>query len=88
MRIILSSAIRKDQYAMSQYRWVMAAIAGLLMTTSFISLTSFGILSGRMASTFGVSPVVLSVLGIDAFSIGLFAAETWNEAGGVLVATK
>ena len=54
----------------------MAAIAGLLMTTSFISLTSFGILSGRMASTFGVSPTFLSVLGIDAFSIGLFAAET------------
>ena len=40
MRIILSSVVRKDQSAMSQYRWVMAAIAGLLMTTSFISLTS------------------------------------------------
>ena len=72
----------------------MAAIAGLLMTTSFISLTSFGILSGRMASTFGVSPTVLSVLGIDAFSIGLFAAFFLGQGGifdsrlktGVLVA--
>ncbi|MCL4331099.1 MAG: MFS transporter [Candidatus Thermoplasmatota archaeon] len=90
----MSSAIRKDQSAMSQYRWVMAAIAGLLMTTSFISLTSFGILSGRMASTFGVSPTVLSVLGIDAFSIGLFAAFFLGQGGifdarlktGVLVA--
>lgn len=78
----------------SQYRWVMAAIAGLLMTTSFISLTSFGILSTKMASSFGISSGTLSVLGIDSFSIGLFVAFFLGQGGifdtrlksGVLIA--
>ena len=78
----------------SPYRWVMAAIAGLLMTTSFISLTSFGILSTKMASLFGISSGTLSVLGIDSFSIGLFVAFFLGQGGifdtrlksGVLIA--
>ncbi len=78
----------------SQYRWVMAAIAGLLMTTSFISLTSFGILSTKMASSFGISSGTLSVMGIDSFSIGLFVAFFLGQGGifdtrlksGVLIA--
>lgn len=94
MQIILLSVNHGDQPVKLQYRWVMAAIAGLLMTTSFISLTSFGILSSRMASSFGVSSATLSVLGIDAFSIGLFAAFFLGQGGlfdarlktGVLVA--
>lgn len=78
----------------SPYRWVMAALAGLLMTTSFISLTSFGILSTKMATSFGISSGTLSVLGIDSFSIGLFAAFFLGQGGifdtrlkeGVLIA--
>lgn len=78
----------------SPYRWVMAGIAGLLMTTSFISLTSFGIVSGRIAVSIGVNPKLLTVLGIDSFSIGLFAAFFLGQGGifdtrlktGVLVA--
>lgn len=65
----------------SPYRWVMAGIAGLLMTTSFISLTSFGILSTKMASSFGISSGTLSVLGIDSFSIGLFVAFFLGQGG-------
>ncbi|MEM0157360.1 MAG: MFS transporter [Thermoplasmataceae archaeon] len=88
------STNRDNQFEKSHYRWVMAALAGLLMTTSFISLTSFGILSSRMAPAFGVSPVTLSVLGIDAFSMGLFVAFFLGQGGlfdtrlktGVLVA--
>jgi MFS family permease len=72
----------------------MAGIAGLLMTTSFISLTSFGILSGVMASSFHVNSEELTVLGVDSFSIGLFAAFFLGQGGifstrlktGVLVA--
>lgn len=78
----------------SPYRWVMAGIAGLLMTTSFISLTSFGILSPKMATYYHVSYDALTVLGIDSFSIGLFAAFFLGQGGlfnthlktGVLVA--
>lgn len=78
----------------SPYRWVMAGLAGLLMTTSFISLTSFGILSTKMASSFGINSSTLSVLGIDSFSIGLFVAFFLGQGGifdtrlktGVLVA--
>ena len=65
----------------SPYRWVMAGLAGLLMTTSFISLTSFGILSTKMASSFGISSGTLSVLGIDSFSIGLFVAFFLGQGG-------
>jgi len=72
----------------------MAGLAGLLMTTSFISLTSFGILSTKMASSFGINSSTLSVLGIDSFSIGLFVAFFLGQGGifdtrlktGVLVA--
>lgn len=52
----------------------MATVSGLLMTTSFISLTSFGIFSGSIAETHGLDPGTLNTLGVDAFSIGLFAA--------------
>jgi MFS family permease len=78
----------------SRYRWIMAGIAGLLMTTSFISLTAFGIMSTKMASTFGISSGTLSVYGVDAFSVGLFIAFFLGHGGifdtklktGVLVA--
>ena len=65
----------------SPYRWVMAAIAGLLMTTSFISLTAFGILSSKMAIYYHVSVNELTILGIDSFSIGLFAAFFLGNGG-------
>lgn len=65
----------------SPYRWVMAAVAGLLMTTSFISLTSFGILANRIAVSIGVNTHLLTVLGIDSFSIGLFAAFFLGQGG-------
>ena len=85
-------AITDDQK--SRYRWIMAGIAGLLMTTSFISLTAFGIMSTKMATTFGISPTTLSVYGVDAFSVGLFVAFFLGHGGifdtklktGVLVA--
>ena len=65
----------------SPYRWVMAAAAGLLMTTSFISLTSFGILANRIAVSIGVNNHLLTVLGVDSFSIGLFAAFFLGQGG-------
>jgi len=90
----LSGTVSLTAEEKSPYRWVMAAIAGLLMTTSFISLTSFGILSTKMASSFGVSSSTLSVFGIDSFSIGLFVAFFLGQGGmfdtrlktGVLIA--
>ena len=63
------------------YRWVMATISGLLMTTSFISLTSFGILSPQIATTFHINNNTLTVLGVDAFSIGLFVAFFLGHGG-------
>ena len=78
----------------TSYRWVMATAAGLLMTTSFISLTSFGIFSGSIADSFGLDPSTLNTLGVDAFSIGLFVAFFLGHNGffdtrirtGVLIA--
>ena len=78
----------------SSYRWVMAAVCGLLMTTSFISLSSFGILSKSIAETFGLNSSSVTVLGVDSFSIGLFIAFFLGHGGifdtrmrtGVLVA--
>lgn len=72
----------------------MAAVSGILMTTSFISLTSFGIFSGEIAATNGLNPDTLNALGVDAFSIGLFVAFFLGHNGffdtrirtGVLVA--
>ncbi|MGC8609148.1 MAG: MFS transporter, partial [Thermoplasmata archaeon] len=66
---------------MSRYRWVMAAVTGFIMTTSFISLTSFGILSGQIAQTFHINSDSVSVLGVDSFSIGLFAAFFLGNGG-------
>ena len=78
----------------SPYRWVMAAITGVIMTTSFISLTSFGVSAPAMAAAMHVSVQSLSAAGIDAFSVGLFIAFFLGHGGifdtrirlGVLVA--
>jgi len=66
---------------LKSYRWVMATISGLLMTTSFIALTSFGILSSQIATTFHINNSTLTVLGVDAFSIGLFVAFFLGHGG-------
>ncbi len=65
----------------SPYRWVMAAIAGLVMTTSFISLTAFGIVAPSIAKSIHVSSTAMTVYGVDAFSIGLFVAFFLGHGG-------
>lgn len=78
----------------SSYRWVMATIAGIVMTTSFISLTAFSIVSPSIARTIGVGQSKMNLYGVDAFSIGLFVAFFLGHGGlfdtrirtGVLVA--
>ncbi|MHB8360239.1 MAG: MFS transporter [Thermoplasmataceae archaeon] len=65
----------------SPYRWVMAAISGILMTTSFISLTSFSIVSPSIAQTMGVSKNIVDIYGVDSFSIGLFVAFFLGHGG-------
>ncbi len=92
MVISVSDNLPEEQK--SGYRWVMAAVSGLLMTTSFISLTSFGILSKSIAETFNLSVDSVTILGVDSFSIGLFVAFFLGHGGifdtrlktGVLVA--
>jgi MFS family permease len=79
---------------LSSYRWVMAAVSGILMTTSFISLTAFSIVSPAIAQTLRVGSSTVEVYGVDAFSIGLFMAFFLGHGGlfdtrirtGVLVA--
>ncbi|MEM0156207.1 MAG: MFS transporter [Thermoplasmataceae archaeon] len=66
---------------LSPYRWVMAAVAGLVMTTSFISLTSFSIAAPSIAINLGVGSNTIEVYGVDAFSIGLFAAFFVGHGG-------
>ena len=78
----------------SPYRWVMALVAGILMTTSFISLTAFSIVSSSIAQTIGVATGTVDAYGVDAFSIGLFVAFFLGHGGlfdarirtGILVA--
>lgn len=78
----------------TSYKWVMATVSGLLMTTSFISLTSFGLFSVPIAVSHGIDPDALNTFGVDAFSIGLFVAFFLGHNGffdtrirtGVLVA--
>lgn len=65
----------------SSYRWVMATVVGVLMTTSFISLSSFGILSNSIAETFNLNHNIVNILGIDSFSIGLFVAFFIGNGG-------
>jgi MFS family permease len=65
----------------TSYRWLMAIISGLLMTTSFISLTSFGILSSSIARTFNLNSNIVTVLGVDSFSVGLFVAFFLGHGG-------
>ncbi len=74
-----SDELPKEMY--TKYRWVMAIVAGLLMTTSFISLSTFSILSDNIATTFKISSTTLTVLGIDSFSIGLFVAFFLGHTG-------
>lgn len=59
----------------------MATITGLLMTTSFISLTSFGALSGQIAASYHLPPTTVTVMGVDAFSVGLFVAFFLGNGG-------
>lgn len=50
----------------------MAIVTGLVMVTSFTSLTSFGIAAPAIARTMHLSASVVTTYGIDSFSIGLF----------------
>ncbi|HVB98867.1 MAG TPA: MFS transporter [Candidatus Dormibacteraeota bacterium] len=78
----------------SGYRWVMAAVCGLIMSTSFISLTAFGIAAPDIAKTMNVPLQTLTTYGVDSFAIGLFVAFFLGHGGifdsriktGVLVA--
>ncbi|POB10651.1 MAG: MFS transporter [Sulfobacillus thermosulfidooxidans] len=78
----------------SSYRWVMAIIAGILMTTSFVALTSFGVASPAIAQSLHLNPATVNTYGVDSFSIGLFLAFFLGHGGifdtrvktGVLVA--
>ena len=78
----------------SPYRWVMAIIAGILMTTSFVALTSFGVASPAIAQSLHLNPATVNTYGVDSFSIGLFLAFFLGHGGifdtrvktGVLVA--
>lgn len=78
----------------SPYRWVMAIVAGILMTTSFVALTSFGVASPAIAQSLHLNPATMNTYGVDSFSIGLFLAFFLGHGGifdtrvktGVLVA--
>ncbi|MCE5361481.1 MAG: MFS transporter, partial [Acidithiobacillus sp.] len=65
----------------SPYRWVMASVAGIIMTTSFMSLTAFGVAAPAMAQAMGVSASTLATAGVDAFSVGLFVAFFLGHGG-------
>lgn len=78
----------------SAYRWVMAAITAIIMATSFISLTAFGLGVPAIAQAVGMPVGTLTTYGVDAFSLGLFIAFFIGHGGifdtrirlGVLVA--
>ena len=78
----------------SPYRWVMAAITAIIMATSFISLTAFGLGVPAIAKAVGLPVGTLTTYGVDAFSLGLFIAFFIGHGGifdtrirlGVLVA--
>lgn len=59
----------------------MALITAIVMTTSFISLTSFGVAAPAIAKTIGVPLGTLTTYGVDAFSIGLFVAFFLGHGG-------
>lgn len=65
----------------SNYRWVMAVIAGILVTTSFISLTSFGIATPFIAKSMNIDVTTVSNFGVDSFSIALFVAFFLGSSG-------
>ncbi len=63
------------------YRWIMAVITGVVTATSFISLTSFGVAVPFIAKFMKMNTNVVSTFGVDAFSIGLFAAFFVGSSG-------
>ncbi len=65
----------------SYYRWVMAAVTGTLVTTSFISLTSFGIATPFIAKSMSIGVSAVDNFGVDSFSIALFAAFFLGSSG-------
>ena len=65
----------------SAYRWLMAAVCGLIMTTSFISLTAFGVAAPQIARSMHVQLQSLTSYGVDSFSIGLFVAFFLGHGG-------
>lgn len=78
----------------SGYRWVISFICGLIMATSFISLTAFGVAAPDIAAFLHVPLQTLTTYGVDSFSVGLFVAFFLGHGGifdrriktGVLVA--
>ncbi|WP_449462313.1 MFS transporter [Tardisphaera miroshnichenkoae] len=73
--------MEKREPTRSAYRWVVALAAGIVMTTSFVSLTSFGILSPDIAISMKTSPVLVQEVGVNCFSVGLFAAFLLGHGG-------
>jgi hypothetical protein len=65
----------------SGYRWVMSFICGLIMATSFISLTAFGVAAPDIAKSLNVPLQTLTTYGVDSFSIGLFVAFSLGYGG-------
>ena len=65
----------------SPYRWVMALITAVVMTTSFLSLTAFSVAAPAIAETLGIPVGALTAYGVDGFSIGLFVAFFVGHGG-------
>jgi len=65
----------------SGYRWVMAIVVAIIMTTSFMSLTAFGVAAPEIAKSMHVSVQTLTLYGVDSFSIGLFVAFFLGHGG-------
>ncbi len=65
----------------SGYKWVMAAVCAIIMTTSFMSLTAFGVAAPDIAKSMHISSQTLTIYGVDSFSIGLFVAFFLGHGG-------
>ncbi len=65
----------------SGYRWVMAIVVAVIMTTSFMSLTAFGVAAPQIAKSMNIPVQTLTLYGVDSFSIGLFVAFFLGHGG-------
>ncbi len=56
----MSTTPRFTPEQQSPYRWVMAIVAGILMTTRFVALTSFGVASPAIAQSLHLNPATVN----------------------------